>query len=97
MGQTGRIGALLRQDPDIIMIGEVRDLATAEMAVQAALTGHLVFTTMHHQPSLDYWNWGFPPISSKRLWWALWRRGWFVFCVLIVNGRQISTMKHGDH
>lgn len=41
------VKALLRQDPDIIMIGEVRDLATAEMAIQASLTGHLVFTTMH--------------------------------------------------
>jgi general secretion pathway protein E len=39
--------ALMRQDPDIIMVGEVRDLATAEMAVQAALTGHLVFSTLH--------------------------------------------------
>lgn len=41
------IRALLRQDPDIIMIGEIRDLETAEMAVQAALTGHLVLTTLH--------------------------------------------------
>lgn len=41
------VKALLRQDPDIIMIGEVRDLKTAEMAIQSALTGHLVFTTMH--------------------------------------------------
>ncbi len=39
--------SLMRQDPDIIMVGEVRDLATAEMAVQAALTGHLVFSTLH--------------------------------------------------
>jgi general secretion pathway protein E len=39
--------ALMRQDPDIIMVGEIRDLETAEMAVQAALTGHLVFTTLH--------------------------------------------------
>ena len=38
---------ILRQDPDIIMVGEVRDLETAENAVQAALTGHLVFTTLH--------------------------------------------------
>jgi general secretion pathway protein E len=37
----------LRQDPDIIMVGEIRDLETAEMAVQAALTGHLVFSTLH--------------------------------------------------
>ncbi len=41
------VRALLRQDPDIIMIGEIRDLQTAEMAVQAALTGHLVFSTLH--------------------------------------------------
>jgi general secretion pathway protein E len=41
------IRALLRQDPDIVMIGEIRDLETAEMAVQAALTGHLVFSTLH--------------------------------------------------
>jgi general secretion pathway protein E len=39
--------ALMRQDPDIIMVGEIRDLPTAEMAVQAALTGHLVFSTLH--------------------------------------------------
>ncbi|MBG6073014.1 MULTISPECIES: GspE/PulE family protein [unclassified Polaromonas] len=39
--------SLMRQDPDIIMVGEIRDLPTAEMAVQAALTGHLVFSTLH--------------------------------------------------
>ena len=39
--------AILRQDPDIIMVGEVRDLETAEIAVHAALTGHLVFSTLH--------------------------------------------------
>ena len=39
--------SILRQDPDIIMVGEVRDLETAEIAVQSALTGHRVFTTMH--------------------------------------------------
>ena len=41
------VRALLRQDPDIIMVGEIRDLATAEMAIQAALTGHLVLSTLH--------------------------------------------------
>ena len=39
--------AFLRQDPDVIMVGEIRDLETAEIAVQAALTGHLVFSTLH--------------------------------------------------
>ena len=41
------IRALMRQDPDIIMVGEIRDIETAEMAVQAALTGHLVLSTLH--------------------------------------------------
>ncbi len=41
------VRALLRQDPDIIMVGEIRDLETAEMAIQAALTGHLVISTLH--------------------------------------------------
>lgn len=39
--------AILRQDPDIVMIGEIRDLETAEIAVQASLTGHLVLSTLH--------------------------------------------------
>lgn len=39
--------AILRQDPDIVMVGEIRDIETAEIAVQASLTGHLVFSTLH--------------------------------------------------
>ncbi|MCA9513715.1 MAG: Flp pilus assembly complex ATPase component TadA, partial [Myxococcales bacterium] len=39
--------AILRQDPDVVLIGEIRDLETAENAVQASLTGHLVFATLH--------------------------------------------------
>jgi len=45
------VRALLRQDPDIIMVGEIRDRETAEMAVQAALTGHLVLSTLHTNDS----------------------------------------------
>ena len=45
------IRTLMRQDPDIIMVGEIRDLETAEMAVQAALTGHLVLSTLHTNDS----------------------------------------------
>jgi general secretion pathway protein E len=41
------IRTVLRQDPDIIMVGEIRDTQTADMAIQAALTGHLVFSTLH--------------------------------------------------
>jgi general secretion pathway protein E len=47
VGFAEGIRALMRQDPDIIMVGEIRDLETAEMAVQAALTGHLVLSTLH--------------------------------------------------
>jgi len=47
LGFASGIRALMRQDPDIIMIGEIRDLETAEMAIQAALTGHLVLSTLH--------------------------------------------------
>ena len=39
--------SILRQDPDIVMVGEIRDLETAQIAIQASLTGHLVFTTLH--------------------------------------------------
>ncbi|MDD2914405.1 MAG: ATPase, T2SS/T4P/T4SS family [Gallionella sp.] len=45
--------AILRQDPDIIMIGEIRDLETAEIAVQSALTGHMVLSTLHTNDSLS--------------------------------------------
>jgi general secretion pathway protein E len=47
LGFADGLKALMRQDPDIIMVGEIRDLETAEMAVQAALTGHLVLSTLH--------------------------------------------------
>jgi len=47
LGFAEGVRALMRQDPDIIMVGEIRDIETAEMAVQAALTGHLVFSTLH--------------------------------------------------
>ena len=47
LGFADGVRALMRQDPDIIMVGEIRDLETAEMAVQAALTGHLVLSTVH--------------------------------------------------
>ena len=47
LGFAEGVRALMRQDPDIIMIGEIRDLETAEIAIQAALTGHLVLSTLH--------------------------------------------------
>jgi general secretion pathway protein E len=53
-GQTfaGSLRSILRQDPDVIMIGEIRDQETAEIACQAAQTGHLVFSTLHANDSV---------------------------------------------
>jgi len=51
LGFADGLRALMRQDPDVIMVGEVRDRETADMAVQAALTGHLVFSTLHTNDS----------------------------------------------
>jgi type II secretory ATPase GspE/PulE/Tfp pilus assembly ATPase PilB-like protein len=64
------IRALMRQDPDIIMVGEIRDLETAEMAVQAALTGHLVLRPctpmMRHPRSCVCWNSAFRIICWRQ-------------------------------
>ena len=46
-GFASGLKSIMRQDPDVILVGEIRDLETAEIALQAALTGHLVFTTLH--------------------------------------------------
>jgi general secretion pathway protein E len=43
--------SIVRQDPDVILVGEIRDMETAEIAIQAALTGHLVFSTLHTNDS----------------------------------------------
>ena len=45
--------AILRQDPDIIMLGEMRDEETCRMAIQAALTGHMVYSTLHTNDSAE--------------------------------------------
>jgi len=47
--------SILRQDPDVIMVGEIRDKETAEVAIQASLTGHLVFSTLHTNDALVLW------------------------------------------
>lgn len=52
LGFADCIRSFLRQDPDIIMVGEIRDLETGEMAIQSSLTGHLVFSTLHTNGAL---------------------------------------------
>ena len=47
LGFADALRAVLRQDPDVVMVGEIRDRETAEIAIQASLTGHLVFSTLH--------------------------------------------------
>jgi len=49
---AGALRSLLRQDPDVLMVGEMRDAETAEIAIQAAMTGHLVFSTLHTNDAL---------------------------------------------
>ena len=77
MGFAKGLRAILRQDPDIVMVGEIRDLETAKTAIQASLTGHLVLSTLHtntaigavsrlHDMGVDNKN-GSTPISCKRL------------------------------
>ena len=48
--------AILRHDPDVILVGEMRDAETAEIAVQAALTGHLVLSTLHTTDATGPWR-----------------------------------------
>jgi type II secretory ATPase GspE/PulE/Tfp pilus assembly ATPase PilB-like protein len=51
MNFAGALRSILRQDPDVIMVGEIRDAETAEVAIQASLTGHLVLSTLHTNDS----------------------------------------------
>lgn len=56
LGFAVGLRSILRQDPDIIMVGEIRDLETAQMAIRAALTGHLVFSTLHTNDAISTIN-----------------------------------------
>jgi type IV pilus assembly protein PilB len=72
--------SILRQDPDIIMIGEIRDSETVEIAIRAAITGHLVLSTIHPTtrpaPSPDSSTWAWNLTCSRRRWWASFLSGW---------------------
>ena len=71
---SSALRSILRQDPDIIMIGEIRDVATAQIAVQAALTGHLVLSTLHTNdcaaPFTGSSTWASSRSRSRRRSWA---------------------------
>jgi type IV pilus assembly protein PilB len=72
--------SILRHDPDKIMVGEIRDNETAQIAIQSALTGHLVFTTVHANNVIDvlgrFLNWGWRHTTSSPPSTASWRSGW---------------------
>ena len=72
---------IVRQDPDIIMVGEIRDYETAEIAVRAALTGHLVFSTLHTNDAAGaitrLIKWASSHPGQPRLSSAWWPSGWF--------------------
>ncbi len=77
--------AILRQDPDVIMIGEIRDFETAQIAIQASLTGHLVLATLHTNDAPSavtrLIDMGVEPflLSSSRCS-ACWRSAWCASC-----------------
>src|SRR5437667_11470898 len=75
--------SILRHDPDKIMIGEIRDTETAQIAIQSALTGHLVFTTVHANNVIDvigrFLNMGVEPYN-------------FVSCLNSVLAQRIVRM-----
>ncbi len=77
--------SILRHDPDKIMVGEIRDAETAQIAIQSALTGHLVFSTVHANNAFDvigrFVNMGIEPYLSCRRCIVLWLNGSSAPCV----------------
>ena len=93
------VRALLRQDPDIIMVGEVRDLETAEIAVQAALTGHLCFL-LHTNDALRLY--AFNGIGLAALSYSLQRNrcdgaAFGAYFVPALQRKKQPTNKHGKN
>jgi general secretion pathway protein E len=72
--------AILRQDPDVIMIGEIRDFETAQIAIQASLTGHLVLATLHTNDAASavtrLTDMGVEPFLLSARCWACWPSAW---------------------
>ena len=88
--------AILRQDPDVIMIGEIRDFETAQIAIQASLTGHLVLATLHtndaacrrHAP--DRHGRRAVPARAPACW-ACWRSAWCASCARTASSRMAAA------
>jgi hypothetical protein len=91
---------IVRQDPDVIMIGEIRDLETAEIAIRSALTGHLVFSTLHTNdaPSAlaTAGGYGCGKLSLASCLVEYWLNDWFASFARIArwNIRRYRTIGH---
>lgn len=93
--------AILRQDPDIVMIGEIRDLATAETAAQAALTGHVLLSTLHTNSAIEtiprLANIGLPPFMiAPALDTIIAQRLVRKFCPKCTEMRPVSNSDHEE-
>ncbi|GAL12237.1 general secretion pathway protein E [Vibrio astriarenae] len=88
--------AILRQDPDVVMVGEIRDLETAQIGVQASLTGHLVMSTLHTNTAVGaitrLRDMALSHFSSHLPYLAFLRSVWFVLCVMTVRPLIRRTM-----
>ena len=92
---SATLRSFLRQDPDVIMVGEIRDLETAQIAVQASLTGHLVLSTLHTNDATGavtrLVDMGVEPFSSHQRSRRCSRNGWFAACVCNVDAQTSCT------
>jgi general secretion pathway protein E len=81
---AGALRSVLRQDPNVVLVGEIRDLETAEIAIQASLTGHLVFSTLHTNDAPSsitrLVDMGVEAFWWRRRWSRCWRSVWCASC-----------------
>jgi general secretion pathway protein E len=93
------VRTLLRQDPDIIMVGEIRDLETAQMAVQASLTGHLVLSTLHTNDACSaitrLLDLGVPHYLIQSTVNGCWRSAWCAPCVRTASAKHPARHRRG--
>jgi general secretion pathway protein E len=83
--------AILRQDPDVIMIGEIRDYETAQIAIQASLTGHLVLATIHTNDAPSCVTWASSLTCCPAACWVRWPSAWCASCARCAAGRTVKA------
>ena len=92
--------AILRQDPDVVLVGEIRDLETSEVAIQASLTGHLVMSTLHTNSAVGavtrLVDMASSRFFSRRVWWECFRNDWYGYCVPSVRWFTLPMPRRGN-